>query len=160
MAKLFDSLEQEHIDFINAQKIFFTGTNSSSKGVNISPKGIEPLKITGPNSAAYIDFVGSGNRTFEDIMEGSMVGLMFCSFDDKPLILRLYCKGRSIKSGDPEFEEKISLWDCKPDKKIRQVFILDIYQVMTSCGWGVPLFEFKGERKESRKLAGKNSKLN
>ncbi|MDH5543232.1 MAG: pyridoxamine 5'-phosphate oxidase family protein [Nitrospinota bacterium] len=154
MAKLFDSLEQEHIDFINAQKLFFTGTNSGSKGVNISPKGIEPLKILGPNSIAYIDFIGSGNRMAEDLMEGSPVTIMFCSFDEKPLILRLYCNGKTIKNGEPGFDDKISLWNRKPDKNIRQVFIFDITKVMTSCGWGVPLFKYNGERSESRKLTG------
>lgn len=152
MAKLFDKLEPEHIDFINSQKIFFVGTNSKKEAANVSPKGAEPLKIIDSRTAAYLDYNGSGNRTAEDIAEGSPVTVMFCSFDKKPLILRLFCKGRPVSDGEPEFAELLKLWGREPSRNIRQVFRLEIYSVQTTCGWGVPMFEYTGERPASEAM--------
>jgi hypothetical protein len=152
VAGLFDKLEPEHIDFISRQKIFFVGTNSKEEAPNVSPKGAEPLKIIDNRTAAYLDYHGSGNRTALDIAEGSPVTIMFCSFDKKPLILRLFCKGRVIRDGETEFAEILRLWEREPSNNIRQVFRLDVYSVQTSCGWGVPMYDFAGERTAAGKM--------
>ena len=149
MATLFEKLEPEHIDFINKQKMFFVGTNSKEEAPNVSPKGVEPLKIIDNRTAAYLDYHGSGNRTAEDIAKGSPVTVMYCSFDTKPLILRLFCKGRANREGEAEFAELLKLWGKEPSVKIRQVFRLEIYSVQTSCGWGVPMYDYTGERPAS-----------
>lgn len=152
MAKLFDFLNQSHLDFIAAQKVFFIGSTAPGKDTNISPKGMFDLKNVGPNRLAYIHTSGSGNRTAEDLAAGSGVTLMFCGFDEKPLILRLYCRGEALVPSDPRFEELLPLWDGFTDKRIRNIFLFDVFRVQESCGWGVPLFSYTGERPESRLL--------
>ncbi len=152
MAKLFDSLNQSHLDFIAAQKVFFIGSSAPGKDTNISPKGMFDLKNAGPNRLAYIHTSGSGNRTAEDIAAGSGVTLMFCSFGEKPLILRLYCRAEALASGDPRFEELLPLWNGFTSERIRNIFIFDVYRAQESCGWGVPLFSYTGERPEGNRL--------
>lgn len=152
MAKFFDSLNQSHLDFIAAQKIFFIGSTAPGKDTNISPKGMFDLKDVGPNRLAYIHTSGSGNRTAEDLAAGSGVTLMFCSFDEKPLILRLYCRGEALAPGDPRFEELLPRWDGFARERIRNIFLFDVFRVQESCGYGVPLFSYKGERPDGQNL--------
>lgn len=152
MAKFFDSLNQPHLDFMAAQKIFFIGSTAPGKDTNISPKGMFDLKNVGPNRLAYIHTAGSGNRTAEDLAAGSDVTLMFCSFDEKPLILRLYCRGEALAPGDTRFEELLPLWDGFARDRIRNIFLFDVFRVQESCGYGVPLFSYKGERPDGLNL--------
>lgn len=152
MAKFFDFLNQSHLDFIAAQKIFFVGSTGPGEDTNISPKGMFDLKSVGPNRLAYIHTSGSGNRTAEDLAAGSGVTLMFCSFDEKPLILRLYCRGEALAPGDPRFEELLPLWDGFARERIRNIFLFDVHRVQESCGYGVPLFSYGGERPDGRCL--------
>ncbi|MBI5638309.1 MAG: pyridoxamine 5'-phosphate oxidase family protein [Nitrospinae bacterium] len=152
MAKVFDSLNQSHLDFIASQKIFFIGSAASGKDTNVSPKGMFDLKSVGPNRLAYIHTPGSGNRTAEDIAAGNTVTLMFCSFDEKPLILRLYCRGEALAPGDPRFEELLPLWNGFAREQVRDIFVFSVHRVQESCGWGVPLFTYNGERPEGNRL--------
>ncbi len=101
---------------------------------------------------AYIHTSGSGNRTAEDLAAGSSVTLMFCSFEEKPLILRLYCRGETLAPGDPRFDELLPLWDDFACERIRNIFLFDVFRVQESCGWGVPLFSYKEERPDGRTL--------
>lgn len=153
MAKFHESLTDEHIAFIEAQKIFFFGSSSPDKGVNVSPRGILPLKVLEKNRVAYLDFFGSGNRTAEDSAAGSPVTIMFCSFDEKPTILRLFCRAEPLSPGDGRYDEMIGLWDGDYKGSIRNIFIFHIDKVQVSCGFGVPLFSYQGERKEAGKLS-------
>lgn len=152
MAKFFDSLNPSHLDFIAAQKVFFIGSTAPGMDANISPKGMFDLKSVGPNRLAYIHTSGSGNRTAEDLSAGSGVTLMFCSFDKKPLILRLFCRGEALVPGDPRFEELLPLWDGFARDQIRNIFLFDVFRVQESCGWGVPLYSYKGERPDGQRL--------
>ena len=152
MAKFYDCLNQSHLDFIAAQKVFFIGSTAPGKDTNVSPKGMYDLKNAGPNRLAYIHTSGSGNRTAEDLAAGSGVTLMFCSFDEKPLILRLYCRGEALAPCDPRFEELLPLWDDFARERIRNIFVFDVLRAQESCGWGVPLFSYRGERPEGRRL--------
>lgn len=152
MAKFFDTLNQAHLDFIAAQKIFFIGSTAPGKDTNISPKGMFDLKCVGSNRLAYIHTSGSGNRTAEDLAAGSGVTLMFCSFDEKPLILRLYCRGEALVPGDRRFEELLPLWNSFTRDRIRNIFLFEVLRVQESCGWGVPLFSYSGERPDGQHL--------
>ncbi len=135
--------------------MFFVGTSAPGKSVNVSPKGVTPLKVLGKNKAAYIDFAGSGNRTAEDIAEGSTVTVMFCSFSAEPLILRLFCNGEAVTPSDAKFAELSLLWPDVPGKHVRTIFMLDIFKVQTSCGYGVPVFEYIGLKPTVSGLVGK-----
>ena len=156
MGKFFESLEEEQIDFIKAQKVFFVGTASDENGINVSPKGIYAIKVLGKNRVAYLGLPGSGNRTAEDIAKGSGVTLMFCSFDEKPMILRLFCKGERLKKGDGDFDKLAGLWSGEsgksPAARARDIFLLHIEKVQRSCGYGVPIYSYIGDKPEAGRL--------
>jgi len=156
MGKFFESLKEEHMDFIKVQKVFFVGTASDKKGINISPKGVYLIKVLDKNLVAYLGLPGSGNRTAEDIAEGSGVTLMFCSFDEKPMIVRLFCKGETFKKGDDGFDKLAALWNGDggkdPAARARDIFLLHIRKVQKSCGFGVPIFTYIGDKREAGQL--------
>ena len=156
MGKFSESLGEEHVDFIKTQKIFFVGTAADKKGVNISPKGIYSIKVLDKNRVAYLGLPGSGNRTAEDIAEGSSVTLMFCSFDEKPMIVRLFCKGETFRKGDVGFDKLAALWNGdsgkNPAERARDIFLLHIERVQRSCGFGVPIYSYIGDKKEAGQL--------
>jgi hypothetical protein len=152
MARFFDSLGPSHLEFIAAQKVFFVGSCAPGRDTNISPKGMFALEALGPNRLAYLHTFGSGNRTAEDIASGATVTLMFCSFEEKPLILRLYCRAEALAPGDARFEELLPRWQDFARKRVRNIFLFDVYQVQESCGYGVPLFAHQGERPQGRRL--------
>ena len=156
MGKFFESLSEEHVGFIKAQKVFFVGTVSGEKGINISPKGVYSIKVLDKNRVAYLSLPGSGNRTAEDIAEGSGVTLMFCSFDEKPMIVRLFCKGETFEKGGDGFEKLAALWDGDGGKngaaRARDIFLLHIEKVQRSCGFGVPIYSYVGDKREAGQL--------
>jgi len=156
MGRFNDSLDEEQMDFIKAQKVFFVGTASDKKGINISPKGVYSIKVLDKYRVAYLGLPGSGNRTAEDIAEGSSVTLLFCSFDEKPFILRLFCRGETLKKGDGGFDKLAALWNGdggkNPAERARDIFLLHIGKVQRSCGFGVPVFSYIGDKKEADSL--------
>lgn len=155
MGKFYEELSPKHSKFIEEQKMFFVGTAPKDGGsVNISPKGLECFKILSPTQVAYSNMAGSGNETSAHLIESSRMTLMFCSFDKIPLILRLYGAGREITPEDAEFEE---FYAKMPQVSgIRQIFIMDIDRIQTSCGYGVPFYEFTDQRPTLTTWADKN----
>ena len=156
MGILFESLKDEHIDFIKAQKLFFIGSASADKGINISPKGVYSIKVLDKNRVACLSLPGTGNRTAEDIAEGSSVTLLFCSFDEKPMIVRLFCRGETFKKGDDGFDKLAALWngdgEKNPAERARDIFLFHIEKVQRSCGFGVPIFSYIGDKTEAGQL--------
>ena len=144
MAKFTETLSDSTIEFIQAQKMFFTGTAPADGRVNVSPKGMDTFRILNEKEVAYLDLTGSGNETAGHINENGRLTFMFCSFTEKPLILRLYGKGEVIKAGCEKWEEYASLFPKIPGA--RQIIKMDIETVQTSCGFAVPFYEFKAER--------------
>tara|TARA_B100001964_G_scaffold245211_1_gene330724 strand:- start:1507 stop:1953 length:447 start_codon:yes stop_codon:yes gene_type:complete len=147
MAKFYTALDDGLAKFIDAQKIFFVASAPPDSGerVNVSPKGYSSFSVIDSKTVAYIDYPGSGNETARHIARGGMVTLMFCSFDRTPMILRLYCKGEAIpleKAHDIAIGMKREI-----PPNARQIILLHIEEVMTSCGDGVPYFKYLGERK-------------
>ena len=155
MAKVFDSITEELQTFIAKQQMFFVGTAplSSTGHVNVSPKGLESFTILSPNRVAYLDLTGSGNETSAHLLENGRITFMFCAFQEPPCILRLYGRGRTILPDDPEWNNLSYLFDDFPGT--RQIIIADIDRVQTSCGFGVPLYEFQGQRETLIKWAEK-----
>ena len=145
MAKFFEELSPAHRRFIEHQKIFFVGSAPNSGRVNISPKGLDCLRILSPRRMAYLDLTGSGNETAAHTGENGRVTFMFCSFDADPLILRTYGRGRAWHPRDSEWAELRPLFGpTKPGE--RQLIEIQIESVQTSCGFAVPFFDFKGDR--------------
>ena len=130
--------------FIEDQKIFFVGTAAADGRVNISPKGMDSLRVLGPNRVVWLSVTGSGNETAAHIQELPRMTLMFAAFEGKPMILRLYGQARVIHRNDPEWATLSAHFPPLPGA--RQIFDLAVDLVQTSCGMGVPLFDYVGER--------------
>tara|TARA_R110002051_G_scaffold165688_2_gene236578 strand:+ start:45641 stop:46198 length:558 start_codon:yes stop_codon:yes gene_type:complete len=145
MGKLYDSIDERVTAFIEAQKMFFVATAPSGHGhVNISPKGYDTFRILGPHEVAFLDLGGSGIETVAHLRQNGRITFMFCAFEGAANILRLYGRGRSICFDEPGFKEKLVLFPEFP--KARAVITAKISRIQDSCGWAVPLYDFKGER--------------
>ncbi|WP_345994014.1 pyridoxamine 5'-phosphate oxidase family protein [Sulfurimonas sp. HSL-1716] len=149
MGKRYEGLSQEYKEFIKKQHMFFIASASNAGEVNLSPRGYDVFRVTGDNEAVFLDYVGSGNRTARDIEADGEVTVMFCSFEGKPRILRLFCKGELIDKSD---EKMRMLYDEKDLEGMRRFVKLHIYCVEHSCGMSVPYMEYQGEREQNREF--------
>lgn len=146
MGKFFDSIQTAHKDFIIRQHVFFVATAplSSDGRVNVSPKGLDCFRILSERHVAYMDLISSGNETSAHTLENGRITLMFCSFAGAPNILRLYGKGFTVLPGSEEWNGYSSHFEIYPST--RQIIVADIDLVQTSCGFGVPLYDYAGDR--------------
>ncbi|WP_373186257.1 pyridoxamine 5'-phosphate oxidase family protein [Halopseudomonas sp.] len=153
MAEQYRELSEKLIDFIRAQQLFFVGTAGAEGSVNISPKGLDSLRIISPVEVAWLNLTGSGNESAAHVLENRRMTIMFCSFDKQPLILRLYGEAEVIHPRDEDWEPLSGLFPPHPGA--RQLFRLRISLVQTSCGYAVPHYDFSGERSTLTKWAEK-----
>ena len=144
MAKQYDTLSELLQAFIAAQKIFFVGTATADSRVNVSPKGMDSLRVLSNTRVLWLNLTGSGNETSAHVQQDPRMTLMFCAFDGAPLILRLYGTARVIHQNDPEWSALFAHFTPLPGA--RQIFDLAIELVQTSCGFGVPYLTYKEER--------------
>lgn len=144
MAERFLEITSALKKFIEQQKIFFVGTADLDGRVNVSPKGSDTLRVLDKNRVVWLDLTGSGNETAAHLIAKNRITMMFCSFDKKPMILRLYGSGRVLHTGSPEWGEFAELFSENIGS--RQIFDINIDLVQTSCGYQVPFYEYKGER--------------
>lgn len=146
MGKLHSALSDDHIAFIGRQPMFFVASapNATSGRVNVSPKGLDTFRVIDASTVCYLDLTGSGNETAAHLTENGRVTLMFCAYDGKPKILRLYCRGRVVTRHSPEWTTIAALLPHMPG--IRQIIVGDIQSVQTSCGFGVPLMSVDAPR--------------
>lgn len=146
MAKTYPEIDDRIAAFIKAQKMFFVATapNAADGHVNMSPKGYDSFRILGPNTVAFLDLGGSGIETLAHLRENGRITFMFCAFEGKANILRLYGKGEAVCFDEPGFEEALALFPEFP--KARAVITAEITRIQDSCGWGVPFYDFRGER--------------
>ena len=147
MAKQFQRIEPNHQQFILQQRIFFAASAAPEGRVNVSPKDGKALRILGTNRVAYLDLTGSGNETAAHLRADGRLTLMFCAFAGPPLILRLYGHGHVLLRGGLAYSELLasSFANSEPPGS-RQIVVIDVDLVQTSCGYGVPLFEYVDER--------------
>ena len=136
MAKQYSEISDDLKHFIEAQKIYFVATAGSDGHVNLSPKGMESLRVLGKNRVVWLNVTGSGNETAAHIQENPRMTIMFAAFDGSPMILRLYGNARVIHRNDSEWSELIALFN--PISGARQIFDLSVELVQTSCGMAVP----------------------
>jgi hypothetical protein len=146
MAKLFDRITDELQRFIAEQHIFFVGTAplSQTGHVNLSPKGLDSFRILSPTQVAYLDLTGSGNETSAHLLENGRITFMFCAFQGAPLILRLYGRGFTVLPNSDLWNELYPLFTPIPGT--RQIIVADIERIQTSCGNGVPLYQYQEQR--------------
>ena len=146
MGKFHSSISPAHQSFIQGQHIFFVSTAplSADGHINLSPKGLDCFKVLSESRVAYMDLISSGNETSAHTLENGRITIMFCSFEGSPNILRLYGKGFTVL---PQTEDwKIYSPHFKIYPSTRQIIVAKIDLVQTSCGFGVPLFNYVGER--------------
>jgi hypothetical protein len=146
MGRTVDGIGAELRAFIEAQHVFFVATAplEPEGRVNLSPKGMDTFRVLAPDRVAYLDLTGSGNETAAHLRQNGRITFMFCAFDGKPQILRLYGKGRAVRPGDAPWAGLAPLF---PELAgARQIVVADVTRVQTSCGFGVPLMNFEAER--------------
>ena len=154
MAKQFARIEQAQLDFIKRQRLFFAASAAPDSRVNVSPKPTDALRVIDANTVVYLDLTGSGNETAAHARADGRLTLMFCAFEGSPVILRLYGRCRIIRRGGSEYGELLDLQFAGEEPPgARQIVSLDVELVQTSCGFGVPLFEYRGERPTLRRWA-------
>jgi hypothetical protein len=153
MAKQYSHIADTLQNFIQQQKLFFVGTAASDGRVNISPKGMDSLRVVDQNQVVWLNLTGSGNETSAHVQLSPRMTLMFCAFEGSPMILRLYGNARVIHRLDEQWETLAALF---PDYTgSRQLFQLDVDLVQTSCGFGVPFYQYAGEREQLNEWARK-----
>ena len=146
MGDLHKELTDRLIDFINKQKLFFIATAPEEGRISLSPKGVDTLRVIDDKTIAYLDLTGSGAETAAHLHQNGRVTVMCSSFEGPPMVLRIYGKGRAVRKRDADWDDHYKHFDPLPGA--RHVIIIEIDSVQTSCGYGVPLFEYKGERPE------------
>ena len=146
MGKSIDRLSPHHIEFIKMQKVFFVATAPNEGFINLSPKGMDSFRIINDRTVVWLNLTGSGNETAAHLLDNPRMTIMMCAFEGPPTILRLYGEAKAVHSYDADWENYVSMF---PDHLgTRQFLVLDLQKVMTSCGFGVPIMEFKQEREE------------
>ncbi|MCG8526853.1 MAG: pyridoxamine 5'-phosphate oxidase family protein [Opitutales bacterium] len=153
MGKRFDSISESHRAFIEEQKMFFVGTADRFGTINVSPKGLDSFRVLSPTQVAWLNLTGSGNESAAHVFNHDRMTIMFCSFLEKPLILRLYGKAQVFHGKEKEWDELITLFPRDPGN--RQIFLLNVDLVQTSCGFGVPLYDYIGDRSTLRDWSGR-----
>lgn len=144
MADFFDALTDEHIAFVSKQPVFFVATAAEGARINLSPKGMDCFRVLSPKQVAYLDVGGSGNETHAHLAADGRITLMFCAFDRPALIFRIYGRGRIVLPQDAEWDALAPHFTLLPGT--RQIFVIQVDTVQTSCGWGVPFMAFERER--------------
>lgn len=151
MSDFFDALSDEHQRFIERQPIFFVATAAQEGSVNLSPKGGPSVVPLSGNRLLWLNLTGSGNETAAHILDINRITLMWCSFEGPPLIMRVYGNARAIHAGDADWT------DCEARLPAatgaRQYFEIEIDRVQTSCGYQVPLMDYREDRSALSKWA-------
>jgi hypothetical protein len=140
------SLTPQLTDFIREQPVFFVATAAAEGRISCSPKGIDTLRVLNDKTVAYLDLTGSGSETSAHILADGRLTIMFCSFGHKPLILRLYGRGEVVRAGEPRWADLIAHFTELPGQ--RQIIVLHIESLQTSCGMAVPRMELVEPRND------------
>src|SRR3984957_5922950 len=148
VGKLYSTIDETVRKFIEAQPIFFVGSAPLDPGghVNVSPKGLDTLRVLGPQRIAYLDLTGSGIETVSHLKENGRIVLMFCAFQGPPKIFRLHGQGRVIEPEQPEFPDLARRF---PEQEgTRAIILVRVSRISDSCGYSVPLLHYEGERSQ------------
>ncbi len=146
MAKFYDKITNRVQKFIEAQKMFFVATAAKEGRINLSPKGMDTFRVLNENKVAWLSVTGSGNETSAHLLNDNRITIMFCAFEGAPNILRLYGKAEEVLPIHDKWSNYASLFPKLPGT--RQIFIVSIESVQTSCGMSIPFYEYQGERNQ------------
>lgn len=154
MGKQFDRIEPHHREFIERQRIFFNASAAAEGHVNVSPRDVAALRVIDANTVAYVDRTGSGNETAAHLLADGRLTLMFCAFEGPPQVLRLYGQGRIVPRLSAEYAALLGAhFDNTAPPGVRQMVMLEVSLVQTSCGMNVPFFDFAGDRDQLTRWA-------
>ena len=153
MGKVYEGIDQHQRDWIAEQALFFVGSAPLDEGghVNVSPKGpIGTLRVLDDHTVAYLDMVGSGAETVAHIRENGRIVVMLCAFQGPPRILRLHGRGEVVPHDDERFDDLYTRGGFEAPHDVeaarRAIILVDVTRVSDSCGYGVPLMSYEGER--------------
>jgi len=146
MGHIGNTIDDHLQTWLAQQRLFFVATAPLSGDglINVSPKGLDTFRVLDPQTVAYLDLTGSGIETVAQVKENGRIVLMFCALEGPPKIVRLYGRGEVVEPGQPEFQPLLSQF---PEQLgTRSIIRVALTRVADSCGFGVPLFSFQGER--------------
>jgi hypothetical protein len=148
MGKIYESIDEKLRGWLSAQKVFFVATAPLSQEghVNCSPKDGDSFRIIDERTVVYLDFTGSGVETIAHVKENERIVLMFCAFAGAPKIVRLHGHGEIIEPRHPEFERLRAIFSSTIG--IRSFIKVHLNRISDSCGYGVPLYDFRGHRSQ------------
>jgi hypothetical protein len=148
MARVHDEISPALAEFVEAQPVFFVGTAplAGDGHVNVSPKGLVPVRVLDPRTVAYLDLTGSGIETVAHLRENGRITLMFCAFWGRPDIVRLYGRGEAVRRGDPGADALFAHFPDHPGA--RAVVRVTLDRISSSCGFGVPRLDLVEDRDE------------
>ena len=148
MGKVYEQIDAGLEEFIRAQRMFFVATAPADVAgyVNLSPKGLDTLRVLGPSAVAYLDYVGSGAETIAHLRENGRIVVMLCAFQGPPRVVRLHGRGDVLEPQDQECIRLRALFPAEPAS--RSVIRISIDRISDSCGYGVPLYAFEGHRSQ------------
>jgi hypothetical protein len=151
-----ETITPELAEFLEAQPVFFVATapESTNHHVNVSPKGLDSFRVLDDHTVAYLDLHGSGIETVAHVRENGRITLMFCAFEGRPQIIRLQGRGRVILATEPEAAPFLERLPSPPGA--RSVIVVDVTRISSSCGFGVPLMDYVGERTQLTDWAAKH----
>ncbi len=151
MGKFYQKITNRLKKFIENQKMFFVATAPKEGRISLSPKGMDTFRVLDENTVAWLSVTGSGNETSAHILENKRITIMFCAFEGAPNILRLYGTAEEIIESDAQWNTYIGLFPALP--AMRQIFIVKVSSIQTSCGMSIPYYDYKGERNDLNEWA-------
>lgn len=146
MGKEYTEIDERLQDWIARQHVFFVATAPTTPDglVNCSPKGLDCLRVTGPRQLAYVDTGGSGIETVAHLKDNGRITIMLCAFAGPPKIFRFYGRGTAVQPHDEGFADLLAKFPPMP--AARNIVVIDVDRIIDSCGFGVPLYEFRQHR--------------
>jgi predicted pyridoxine 5'-phosphate oxidase superfamily flavin-nucleotide-binding protein len=146
MGKVHEGIDARLRAFLEAQQVFFVATAPTTGGrVNLSPKGVGgTFSVVDERTVAYLDITASGAETVAHLRENGRITLMFCAFEGPPDVVRLHGRGRVVTIYDDEYHDWVGRFG--ETRGARAVIVVDVERVSDSCGYGVPLMDYAGER--------------
>jgi len=165
MGKTFDVIDARLRSWIESQPLFFVATAPLAEDghVNVSPKGpIEMLRVLDETSVAYLDLIGSGAETIAHVSENGRIVIMLCAFEGPPRIVRLHGRAEVIEADDARFDALVARADfpqvAVPQSR-RAVVSVQLQRIADSCGYGVPLMSYEGQRPHMEAWAAKKLRV-
>jgi Pyridoxamine 5'-phosphate oxidase len=166
VGKVYERIEEHQREWLAEQPLFFVASAplDGEGHVNVSPKGpIGTLRVLDDHTVAYLDMVGSGAETVAHVRENGRIVVMLCAFEGPPRIVRFHGRGEVVTADDPRFDElyERASFEAPHDVEAarRAIILVDVTRVSDSCGYGVPLMSYEGQRPHMEAWAEKKLRV-